>query len=81
MMNETTFEVTFAYGEAATINASNEAKAHYIAAHMGRACGLGKPTTITQLEVKLPKGEVDYPDTSAEDRAGGLYDRLNNQRN
>jgi hypothetical protein len=42
MMNETTFEVSWAYGETTFINARDEAHAERVAAQMGRSNGLGK---------------------------------------
>ena len=42
MTNETTFEVSWAYGETTFINARDEAHAERVAARMGRSCGLGK---------------------------------------
>jgi hypothetical protein len=42
MTNETTFEVSWAYGETTFINARDEAHAERVAAQMGKAHGLGK---------------------------------------
>ena len=42
MMNETTFEVSWAYGETTFINARDEAHAERVAVQMGKAHGLGK---------------------------------------
>jgi len=58
MMNETTFEVSWAYGETTFINARDEAHARRIAVGMGRAMGLGKVTWVQALTVVRPSSEV-----------------------
>ena len=42
MMNEKTYEVSWAYGETTFINANSEAHAWRVARSMGKAHGLGK---------------------------------------
>jgi len=46
-MNETTFQVSWAYGETSFINARDEAHAERVAAQMGRAHGLGKVLSVS----------------------------------
>ena len=50
-MNETTFEVSWAYGETTFINARDEAHARRVAAGMGRAMGLGGVLWVLPAEV------------------------------
>ena len=47
MTNETTFEVSWAYGETSFINARDEAHAERVAAQMGRAHGLGTVLSVS----------------------------------
>ena len=51
MMNEMTFEVSWAYGETTFINASDEAHARRIAVGMGRAMGLGGVLWVLPADV------------------------------
>jgi hypothetical protein len=55
MMNETTFEVSWAYGETTFINARDEAHARRVAVGMGRAMALGRVLWV------LPAEEVSQP--------------------
>jgi len=51
MMNEMTFEVSWAYGETTFINALDKAHAERVARQMGRAHGLGKVLWVLPAEV------------------------------
>jgi len=51
MINEKTFEVSWAYGETTFINATDEAHARRVAVGMGRAMGLGKVLWVLPSEV------------------------------
>jgi len=51
MMNEKTYEVSWAYGETTFINARDEAHARRVAVGMGRAMGLGKVKWVLPAEV------------------------------
>jgi len=50
-MNETTFEVSWAYGETTFINARDEAHARRVAVGMGRAMGLGRVLWVLPAKV------------------------------
>jgi hypothetical protein len=50
MMNEKTYEVSWAYGETTFINASDEAHARRVAVGMGRAFGLGRVLWVLLAE-------------------------------
>ena len=51
MMNEMTFEVSWAHGETTFINASDKAHAMRVAIQMGKAHGLGKVLWVLPAEV------------------------------
>ena len=51
LMNETTFQVSWAYGETSFINARDEAHARRVAVGMGRAMALGKVKWVLPTEV------------------------------
>jgi len=50
MIKEQTFEVSWAYGETAFINANSEAHAWRVARSMGKAHGLGKVLWVLPAE-------------------------------
>ena len=50
MMNEKTYEVSWAYGETTFINANSEAHAWRVARGMGKAHGLGKVLWVLLAE-------------------------------
>ena len=51
MMNEKTFEVSWAYGETSFINANSDAHAWRVARSMAKAHGLGKVLWVLPAEV------------------------------
>ena len=51
MMNEMTFEVSWAYGETTFITARDEAHAMRVAVQMGKRNGLGKVLWVLPAEV------------------------------
>ena len=51
MKSEKTFEVSWAYGETALINAIDKAHAMRVAIQMGKANGLGKVQWVLPAEV------------------------------
>jgi len=58
MMNEMTFEVSWAYGETTFINARDEAHARRVAVGMGKAMGLGGVLWVLPAEVAKQAEDV-----------------------
>ena len=56
MMNEKTFEVSWAFGETTFINAMDEAHARRVAVGMGRAMALGRVLWVLPAEVAVSMG-------------------------